>query len=1003
MTFKEIKGNYNPHNIEKDIEQFWQENDIYSKVRKKKADRLFFFVDGPPYTTGNIHMGTAWNKIIKDYILRYKTMNGYSVTDRPGWDMHGLPIEVKVEEILKFKSKKDIERYGIDKFVEYCINFAIKQKDLMTDQFKDLGVWMDWDNPYVSIDPLYIDAAWWTLKNAYNKGFLKEDMGVINWCPRCETAIAESEVEYKDVSDPSIYVLFPVKKESCADNTTEDEYDTFILIWTTTPWTIPANVAIAVNPNLRYVEVLDKNNKRRIILAENCISLLESGGCTNYEILRSFSGKNLEGVKYDHPLADLVQRQRDFDHKVVLADFVTDENTGCVHIAPGHGEEDYSVGKKYGLPIFCPVNEEGIYTEDAGKYKGLYVKKANIEIIEDLESKNVLFARETISHRYGHCWRCKTPIIYLATNQWYLDIPAVKDTMLEEIKKVKWYPDWAGSERFYNWVLNAKEWCISRQRYWGIPIPIWRCKCGHIEVIGSIDELKKVDRNNDISILGKDSREDIIRFLHRPNIDRLKMRCRVCGEEMSRVKDVFDVWFDSAISSWATLNFPTEKDRFEKIWPAEFITEGHDQTRGWFYSQLGASSIVFGRSPYKNVLMHGFVLDLDGNKMSKSLGNVVYPSDVIKKYGRDALRFYFLSNTPWEDLKFNWENVDAAYKTLNIMWNVYKFPLPYMNLDNFDPSTEYNTIKDYLRSEDRWILSKMNSLIRSVRESLESYNIQNTVRRLRTFIVDDLSRWYIQIIRPRTWVETENMDKLAAYYTLFNVLVDLTKMLAPITPYLAESMYQNLCFGENQSVHLSLYPEAHEEFIDDTIERDMDIVREIVEASATARDKSKRKLRWPVKRLMIVPNDKNLVGAVDRLNDILLQQTNTKSIEIIQKDDERTITDGVEFVSVDFDKGRLYLDLEMTDEIISEGYAREIIRRIQQMRKDLNLDVNEFIIVFIDAKEITKFIKSSEDHIANEVRANKIFYSMAADDADLKKEWNIQNHKINIGIKRING
>jgi len=1005
MMFKEIKGNYNPHNIEKDIEQFWQENEIYNKVRKKKADRLFFFVDGPPYTTGNIHMGTAWNKIIKDYLLRYKTMNGYSVTDRPGWDMHGLPIEVKVEEILNFRSKKDIERYGIDKFVDYCINFAIKQKDLMTDQFKELGVWMDWKNPYVSIDPLYIEAAWWTLKKAYDKGFLKEDMGVINWCPRCETAIAESEVEYKDVSDPSIYVLFPIKKD---DYTLDDiQNDTFILIWTTTPWTIPANVAIAVNPNLRYVEVLDKNNKRRIILAENCLSLLKSGGCTDYEILRSFSGKDLEGLRYNHPLADLVQKQRDFDHKVVLADFVTDENTGCVHIAPGHGEDDYSVGKKYGLPIFCPVNEEGVYTDDAGKYTGLYVKKANKEIMEDLESKGVLFEKETISHRYGHCWRCKTPIIYLATSQWYLDIPAVKDTMLEEIKKVKWYPDWAGSERFYNWVLNAKEWCISRQRYWGIPIPIWKCKCGHIEVVGGINELnemnnKNKENNNDTTVLDYDNKDDLIRFLHRPNIDGFKMRCKVCGGEMSRVKDVFDVWFDSAIASWATLKFPAEKERFEKIWPAEFITEGHDQTRGWFYSQLGASSIVFGRSPYKNVLMHGFVLDAEGNKMSKSLGNVVYPEEVIKKYGTDALRFYFLSNTPWEDLKFNWENVDSAYKTLNIMWNVYRFPLPYMNLDNFESSTSYDTVKDYLKEEDRWILSRLYSLIRSVKELLESYDIHTTIRQIRTFIVDDLSRWYIQIIRPRTWVETENMDKLAAYYTIFTVLVDLTKVLAPITPYLAESMYQNLCSGEDQSVHLSSYPEVRTEFIDSTIERDMEIIREIVEAAATARDKSKRKLRWPIKRLVIIPSNDDLADAVERLKDILLQQTNTKSVEIIQKEDETAIIDGKDFVSADFDKGRLYLDLEVTEEIVAEGYAREMIRRIQQMRKDLNLNVDEFITVFINVGDIIDYIKKSEDYIANEVRAGKILYNMT-NEADFVKEWNIQDHKVNIGIKRVNG
>ena len=1009
MRFEEVKGRYDSKDIETNIENFWGEINAYEKQKGKKSDEQFFFVDGPPYTTGNIHLGTAWNKIIKDAILRYKRMDGFSVTDRPGWDMHGLPIEVKVEEELKFKSKKDIERYGVAEFVEKCIKFALRQKENMTEQFKRLGVWMDWENPYVSIDPGYMESAWWTLKEAYKRDLLKEGFGVVNWCPRCETAIAESEVEYEDMKDPSIYVRFPLIKEK-SSIFGEDE-NVSILIWTTTPWTIPANIAVAVNPDLKYLEISysDDGVEKRLILAENCLPILKKGGYEDYKILKSFSGRELEGLKYVHPLKDLIPKQEEFEHRIFTADFVTDENTGSVHIAPGHGEEDFQVGKEHDLPIFCPVNGGGKYTEEAGKYRGTYVRRANIEIIKDLDERGFLFAEEEILHRYGRCWRCKTPIIYLSTRQWYIKVPSIREEMLKEISEVKWYPDWAGSERFYDWVSGARDWCISRQRYWGIPIPIWRCDCGNIEVIGSIKELMEKSSEKDEYMGNTPQKSEIfgirkskisdyleyIRSLHRPEIDDVVIRCERCGGEMKRIKDVFDVWFDSAMASWATLGFPRDKKRFEELWPADFITEGHDQTRGWFYSQLAASTLAFGKAPYKSVLMHGFTLDSEGNKMSKSLGNVVSPLEVIGRYGADALRLYVLSNAPWEDLKFSWEGMKNTYRILNILWNVYRFPLPYMNLDDFDPSIEYEEIEDYLREEDRWIISRSHNLIKFVRECMERYELHGATRRIRDFVLEDLSRWYIQLVRPRTWVEKEDKDKLAAYYTIYTVLMDLTRLMAPFTPYLAEKIYQNLNFNGEESIHLSSYPRVRYEIIDDDLEKYMDHIRDIVESAANAREKAKRKLRWPIKRLIISPDEEEIVAAVKRLESILKVQTNTKAVESLSVGER--LEESEDVVSSSFNGGIVYLDVELTEEIMAEGYAREIIRRIQQMRKDLDLNVEDFIEVSIELDgESLRYIKDKEELISTEVRASRITYGKAI--GDLVKAWDIAEERVKIGI-----
>ena len=985
-------GQYDAKSLEQKIHKLWEEIDAYSRVREQRVDgKKFFFVDGPPYTTGRIHLGTAWNKIIKDSILRYKSMNGFHVLDRAGWDMHGLPIEVKVEGVLGFKSKKDIEKYGVGNFVAKCKEFALSHRDEMTLQFQNLGVWLNWKDPYMTLRDEYIEAAWWTLKKAHEKNLLERGLRVVNWCPRCETAIADSEVEYSDVSDPSVYIKFPVANEE----------NTFIVIWTTTPWTIPANIAVAVHPSFEYVKVRAvKNEKEEIlIMAKELLkNVLKQGRYQKSEILETILGEDLK-IEYKAPLGHKVPKQNTFPHNVYMADFVTAENTGCVHIAPGHGIDDFELGMKHKLPIFCPVGPDGKYTAEAGEYKGMNVREANKVILDDLSEKDLLLASGKISHRYGHCWRCKTPIIYLATEQWFLKVTDLKEKMLEEIKKVKWYPDWAGSARFADWVKGSRDWCISRQRYWGIPIPVWICDfCGETEVMGTMEELK--------SRSGVKNLTD----LHRPYVDNIHIKCRKCEKRMTRVPDVFDVWFDSAVASWATLNFPRDEKTYKEWWPADFITEGHDQTRGWFYSQMGASMVSFGKAPYKSVLMHGFTLDTEGKKMSKSLGNVVSPDDVINKYGAESLRLYVLSqNAPWDDLKFIWEEVGTINRMLNILWNVYRFPLPYMILDNFNPVDVKERLATLpLRVEDKWILSRVQSLIKKVETAMSEYNLHKATRPISEFILEDLSRWYIQLIRPRTWTEANDPDKLAAYYTLYEVLVTLTKVLAPFAPHISEEMYGNLVRNIHpdapESVHMCDWQGPDEKFIDIELEKRMDIIREIVEASSNARQKLKRKLRWPVKRIVVAPKNEIVNEAVLSLETVLKEQTNAKEIVLLKtgetfdelgvevlpnhaalgpafkKDAGKVIAelktadgraikksiletgsfelkagtitaDMVTFkdlippaiAAAGFSAGDVYVDTELTREIESEGYSREVIRRIQDMRKELDLAVEEEI------------------------------------------------------------
>jgi isoleucyl-tRNA synthetase len=1055
---KEVTSSYNPRDIEAGVQDYWKRENIYAHVQNLRKDgKAFFFVDGPPYTTGHIHLGTAWNKILKDAILRYHRMRGANVIERAGYDMHGLPIEVKVEHQLGFTSKKDIEEYGIAAFIEQCRTFAVTHMEIMSEQFRRLGVWLDFDNPYQTIKEDYIESAWWTLQRADERGLLERGHRVVNWCPRCETAIADSEVEYWDETDPSIFVKFPVAGR-------ENEY---LVIWTTTPWTLPANVAVAVNPAFTYARVQAKKDDGEEILwiADELVeSVLKMGRYQDYTVLERLNGSDLLGTEYTSPLADLVPHQAEIRHRIVAADYVALENTGLVHIAPGHGWDDYLVGIREGLEAFCPVDAGGCFTPAAGAFADMYVRDANDVVIDALG--DFLLARRKITHRYGHCWRCKTPIIYRATAQWFLKATGLRDSMLEEIAKVKWYPEWAGSARFHDFVKDSRDWCISRQRYWGIPIPIWHCeRCGEYTVIGTIAELEERSGTK-------------VADPHRPYVDAVAIPCS-CGGEMHRVDDIFDVWFDSAVASWATLGFPREREAFDRYWPADFITEGQDQTRGWFYSQLGASNVAFGRAPYKSVLMHGFALDAEGRKMSKSIGNVVTPEEVMNQYGVDVLRFYVLwANAPWDDLKFNWDGVKTIHRALNILWNVYRFPLPYMILDSFRPASgdgdrwDDSFVRTHIQDmpeEDRWIVSRANSLIRAIGEDMQEYHLHRETRALAAFILEDLSRWYVQLVRPRMWLEEDSPEKRFAYETSYYVMRRLIALLAPFVPHITEEIYRNLRLaGDPESVHMLDWPEADDLLIDPHLEADMEIIRSFDDAVATARQAGKRKLRWPVEETVVVTGSDEVKTALEDLNDLALTRANARAARVVTGTWDRILwqaepvmraigpefgregpkvkalieqadgtalkaaieregkveVDGYEITTrhVTFAEAlpagvfaapmkdaTVYVDVTLTPTLEAEGYAREVIRRIQEMRRQLDLNVNDFIVAAVGVADerVASLIGEEEwqKEIAGEVRAAAI--TICHTDGErpgepfaLEKDWDVEGVQMQIGISR---
>jgi isoleucyl-tRNA synthetase len=1052
---------YDPVELEKRIQEYWETNDIYHRVKQsREGGEDYYFVDGPPYTTGHIHLGTAWNKTLKDAQLRYLRSMGYNVRDQAGFDMHGLPIEVKVEQELGIENKKAIDDLGIDLFIEKCKEFALGFQKQMAEQFKALGVWLDWENPYLTIMNYYIQGAWWTLKRAHEKELLYTAERVLSWCPRCETALAEAEVEYWDETDPSIYVKFPIEgreKES-------------IVIWTTTPWTLMANMAVAVSTEFDYVRMLvTKGGESEVLIVMESLAkyVAKQGKYQEMEILETIPGEDLEGLKYLHPFADIVPFQQRTDlywlHKVILADYVTadeENNTGCVHTAPGHGPDDFETGKRYDLPPFCPVDGAGKYTEDVQKYAGRFTKDADQDIIQDLIERGLLLNSYELTHRYGHCWRCKKPITYRTTTQWFLKVTEVRDRMLEENAKVHWTPEWAGSNRFRSWLENTRDWCISRQRYWGIPMPIWKCSsetCDNIRVVANAEELRE----------GNGYLDDM--DLHRPWIDNVTFPCD-CGAEMNRVKDVLDVWFDSAVCSWAQLEYPINEDEFNKWWPTRWITEAQDQTRGWFYSQLGASVVAFDRAPYNSVLMHGWALDEKGKPMSKSAGNIVKPSEVAERFGVDSLRFYLLkASAPWEDLAFSMEGVRIANRTLNIFWNVYYFSTTYMSLDGYSPEDTTNdtsdmtareSIEPHLTTEDRWLLSRLESTVKVYNDEFRVHNLHRASRAVEHFILEDLSRWYVRLIRDRTWSddptasEEEIGNKNAVYYTLHRSLVTIAEIMSPIIPHLSEEMYRNLV-GKD-SVSIEPWREADEASIDTDLESEMAAVRDVIDTLAAMRQKAGIKLRWPLSEVIVETKDATLITAIDSVREIILSQGNIKDVRVVSAWDGmeqsmkpnygaigpvfkaagskaanyissqdqtnlmKSIEDGtaefegtpltMEMLTIseqvpethatgEFPAGRLFLNIVLSPELEAEAFGREIIRRIQEMRKEANLKVDDRISTTITLPDDLKAkVEAWKEHIAGETRSTHL--SFGKELVGYTKDWEIEDYQVKIGIEK---
>ncbi|MFA7150351.1 MAG: isoleucine--tRNA ligase [Candidatus Methanomethylophilaceae archaeon] len=980
---KQVRANYDAPTIEKEIQAYWISNDAYEKTKElRSGGEDFYFVDGPPYTTGSIHLGTAMNKTIKDTLIRYWRMRGFNVRDQPGFDMHGLPIEVQVEKKIGVHSKKEIEEFGIDKFVDTCKKFAYELHGSMTEQFKQLGVWMDWENPYQTLKPSYLEAAWWTLSRAYKRGLLESADRVLTWCPRCETALADAEIEYWDEDDPSITVKFPV---------TGTDYS--LLIWTTTPWTLPSNMAVAVHPDFDYAKVKmvgPKGTDTFIVLESRAETIAKNGGYERFEILEKMKGKSLEGMAYEPPfeIDEKYLHRTDWTYKVVTADYVENDNTGLVHTAPGFGPDDYETGKRYGIPPFCPVGESGRFTDEFPMLAGKKVKVSNEPILKYLDEKGKLFSSERIKHRYGHCWRCKSPIIYRNTNQWFMKVTAVKQKMLDEIDRVKWVPEWAGSSRERNWVEGARDWCISRQRYWGIPMPVWRCTCGEKKVVGRYDELRE----------GKGYTEGM--ETHRPWIDAVTFTCPKCGGTMTRVKDVLDVWFDSGVAAWADLGWPSDTEQYDRWWPGRFIVEAHDQTRGWFYSQLAAGVISFDRAPYDEVMMHGWVLDPKGQKMSKSKGNVIEPLQIIGEVGADSLRFYLLeANAPWEDTAFQKDGPKGARKVLNTYWNVVNFASTYMNIDGYDPELHtLESVSKYLRNEDLWMLSKTERMKKNATEFLETRELQKVSRVLDDYILEDLSRWYVRLVRDRTWTENEDSeeDKNASYFVLHYAIMSTALSIAPLCPHIAEEVYQHMG-GKLISVHMEDWPKYNASLLNDGIEYSMKLIQDIVEIIAAERQKMGSKLRWPLKSLTVKGDNDDVNSAVRMFEHVLAQQGNIK--EILYSNE--TVENSDTVTGVSFGPGVMYIDFEITPEIEAEGYARELIRRIQQMRKDMKLNVEQYINCEVRSDpHLTDLFITWKEHISNEVRAKNLTFTDSPGGDEIKT-WDVTGKDITIGISSI--
>ena len=1042
--YKSVSDSMNFSEREKEVLKFWKENDIFNKsIEERKEGKTFTFFDGPPTANGKPHIGHVLTRAIKDLIPRYKTMKNYSVLRKAGWDTHGLPVELEVEKMLGINGKPEIEKFGIDKFNEECKKSVWKYKTEWEQMSDKIGYWADMENPYITYNDNYIESVWWAIKTIWEKGLLYKGHKIVPYCPRCGTSLSSHEVSqgYKEVKEKSVYVKFPVKGR---DNV-------YLLAWTTTPWTLPSNAALTVNPNINYIEA-EVDGEILILSEELAPKVIEE-----YKTAKTMKGSELFGLEYNR-IFDFADTNKKAWY-VVTDDFVTTtDGTGIVHTAPAFGEDDAKVGRKYDLPFIQAVDSKGCFPEYVKPWAKMFVKDADPLIIKHLKQRGLVYSVKEHSHTYPFCWRCDTPLLYYALDTWFIEVTKLKEQLIKNNNSINWIPENIKNGRMGNFLNNVVDWGLSRSRYWGTPLPVWECECGHFHVVGSKEELRE---------LGKDVGENI--ELHRPYVDKISIECPKCHKPMKRVTDVIDCWFDSGSMPFAQWHYPFEnKDIFQKNFPADFISEAIDQTRGWFYTLLVISTLLFDKAPFKNCIVLGHVNDKNGIKMSKHKGNVISPDVVLNKQGADAVRWYFYINSaPWLPNRFYEEAVNETQrKFMGTLWNVYSFYVLYANIDKFNP-LDYDIKKLKLSLMDKWILSRLNTLIAEVDDNLNNYKIVESARGIQNF-VDELSNWYVRRGRERYWKNSVTDDKVSAYVTLYTVLTTLSKLIAPFVPFISEQIYQNLVLSLDKSaprsVHLCDYPVCDKSFIDNEIEKNMESVLDIVSLGRACRNSASIKNRQPLSKMYVYSEQKN--NLPQEYIELIKDELNIKAVEYADNIDKfvnykfkpqlkvvgprygkylskiseflKNIKDGNavmeklkkdKFISVNvgeeeikldeecliivqeqaegfsFDKDTNYcvvIDTSLDKQLIREGIVREFVNKVQNMRKDSGLEVMDHINVYYSGSDVVfDAIDKASDGVKTELLANELTYSNdAPQNVLMSKDWDINGNKVNISIQK---
>ncbi|MCH6558859.1 isoleucine--tRNA ligase [candidate division KSB1 bacterium] len=1042
--YKELSTKLNFPELEKEILEYWDKNKIFEKsIENRDVKKSFVFYEGPPTANGPPGIHHVLGRTIKDFVCRLKTMEGYRVERKAGWDTHGLPVEIQVEKELGFSSKEDIEKYGIDKFNRKCRESVWKYKSEWDELTRRIAFWVDLENPYITYENNYIESVWWILSELWKKELIYRGHKIVPYCPRCETPLSSHEVAqgYKDVEDPSVFVRMRIKGEE----------NTSFLVWTTTPWTLISNVALVLNPEIEYVKV--KLADEHLILAKTRLEVLEG----DYKIVETYTGKKLTDKEYEPPYFYETDKKA---YYTVLADFVsTEDGTGIVHMAPAFGEDDYQTGLKYDLPVLQPVDQSGKFTDEVTLFKSKFVKDADPEIIKDLESRGLLYKSEAYLHSYPHCWRCTSPLLYFAKKSWFVRTTAMKERLIKNNDEVDWYPKEVGEGRFGEWLKNNIDWSLSRDRYWGTPLPIWVCEaCNHEHCIGGVEELKELS--------GLAEFDD----LHKPYIDEVEIKCSQCSEKMTRTPEVIDCWFDSGSMPIAQWHYPFEnKDVFERSFPADFIAEGVDQTRGWFYSLHAIATMLFDQPCYKVCVSNDLILDKFGQKMSKSKGNTVDPKNIIDEYGADAVRWYLLTvSPPWVPTKFDVEGVnEVVRKFFGTLVNVYSFFTTYANIDKF--KYEKSKIVVEKRAEiDRWLLSSLNRLVEKIENHLSRYDLTKAARLISEFVIDDLSNWYVRRCRRRFWKSEMGDDKLAAYETLYEVLIAVTKLLAPYTPFISEEIHKNLTQNGDanvESVHLAFYPKKNTRehtYRDTELEERMDLVRRVVFLGRALRNESAIKVRQPLSRIVVVAKDQNAQNHILSMASLITEELNIKNIEFVSDTAGLTIKKanplfkqlgprlgknakmaanmirdfGEKEITELEQKGEFTIDIEkqkkaikitdleivsqsaeglvvqaddvltaaldtrITDDLRIEGLAREFVNRVQNMRKNAGFDVIDRIKIYYETSdELLKAIAERSEYICNETLAESL--SPNFQKASFTENWEINGSEAAIGIEKV--